>query len=360
LKNIGILLILLLTLSCAAPPIPPEVKLAEEQEHILWKSGAELFSPDQYNLYKVSLRKAKDALIQEKAGFIWFQDYRLVQSQFRDVLESGRALGKTIAEQKKIKGESIASQLSFFKGRIAALKGITEMINEGRLARGHLMKADLVLSEATARYGNGDYFSAEEKIKGLSGLIQTAEEAIRPILNRYTDRSQIRKWRRMAEETIAESKDRGIPVIVVDKSERTLTLYDHGVHLKTCEVGFGRNGSLDKLRAGDFSTPEGKYRIIEKIAQSRYHKALLINYPNEEDRRNFLRAKQKGVIPAQANIGGRIEIHGGGRDSVTYGCISMDNNTLDSLFHIVPVGTPVTIVGAVDYDNSLSSAIEGL
>ncbi|PIP08288.1 MAG: hypothetical protein COX51_04730, partial [Syntrophobacteraceae bacterium CG23_combo_of_CG06-09_8_20_14_all_50_8] len=104
----------------------------------------------------------------------------------------------------------------------------------------------------------------------------------------------------------------------------------------------------------------GKYRVIKKISVSRYHKALLINYPNDEDRRNFIRAKKKGLIPAGARIGGLIEIHGGGKDSMTYGCIAMDNNAIDYIFSLVPVGTKVTIVGAVDYENGLSSAIEGL
>jgi len=44
---------------------------------------------------------------------------------------------------------------------------------------------------------------------------------------------------------------------------------------------------------------------------------------------------------------------------MTYGCISMDNKDIDDIFNLVPVGTPVTIVGAVDYKNDLSSAIKG-
>ena len=38
----------------------------------------------------------------------------------------------------------------------------------------------------------------------------------------------------------------------------------------------------------------------------------------------------------------------------------MDNNAIDYIFSLVPVGTKVTIVGAVDYENGLSAAIEGL
>ncbi len=344
---------------CTDPQVPPEVKLAEEQEHGLWKSGAALLAPDRYDQYRASLRKAQEDLIQEKSRLAWFQDHRLVQSEFRDVLKAGYALYAEILEQKKIRIESISKEMSFLKNRIESLKGITEMSNEGRLARGFLIKAELLLSEATVRCDRDDYNAAEEKVKGASGFIKKAKDTIRPILNRYMDPGQIRKWRQMADETIAESRSRGIKAIIINKIERTLVLYENGVPSGTYDVGLGRNGSLDKLSAGDNSTPEGKYRIIKKISNSRYRKALLINYPNEEDRRNFIRAKKNRLIPASARIGGLIEIHGGGKGSMTYGCIAMDNSTIDYIFSLVPVGTPVTIVGVVYYNNGLSSAREG-
>ncbi len=359
-KKILILTILLLVFGCTTSQMPPEVKLAEEQEHNLWSSGAEVYAQAGYNRYRISFRKAKEDLIIEKSRFVWFQDYRLVQSEFRDVLKAGYVLQEKILEQKNIKKESTSNQISSLKNRIETLKGLTEIINEGRFARKDLIKAELLLSEAISRYDNSDYVAAEDKIKNLSGFIKAAEDAILPIFNRYADRSHINKWQQMADETTAESKNRGIPVIIVNKSKRIFVLYKNGVPFKTYNVGLGRNGSLDKLHAGDNSTPEGEYRVIKKISVSRYHKALLINYPNEDDRRNFIRAKKKGLIPAGARIGGLIEIHGGGKDSMTYGCIAMDNNAIDYIFSLVPVGTPVTIVGAVDYENGLSSAIEGL
>lgn len=354
-----LLSILILVFGCTDPQVPPEVNLAAEQEHALWRAGAALLTPDRYDQYRISLRKAKEDLIKEESRFVWFQDYRLVQSEFRDVLKAGYALQGKIFEQKKIKTESISKEMSFLKNRIESLKGMTEMSNAGRRARGTLIKAELLLSEAAARYNNSDYSTAEERLQDSSGFIKKAKDTIRPILNRYMDLGQIRKWQQMADETIAESKSKGIHVIIVNKIERTLVLYKNGVPSGTYDIGLGRNGSLDKLSAGDNSTPEGKYRIIKKISNSRYRKALLINYPNEEDRRNFIRAKKNRLIPASARIGGLIEIHGGGKGSMTYGCIAMDNSTIDYIFSLVPVGTPVTIVGVVYYNNGLSSAREG-
>ncbi|PIP70350.1 MAG: hypothetical protein COZ31_09250 [Nitrospirae bacterium CG_4_10_14_3_um_filter_44_29] len=93
---------------------------------------------------------------------------------------------------------------------------------------------------------------------------------------------------------------------------------------------------------------------------SRYHKALLINYPNEEDRKIFNDAKRKGLIPSRAGIGGLIEIHGGGKDGMTYGCVAMENKHIEELYNIIKAGTPVTIVGTMDYENRISSKLKGL
>lgn len=359
-KKTFIFFIMIMAFGCSAPQIPSEIQIAEKQEHNLWLSGAEIYAPDEFNHYRKSLRKVRDDLIKEKSRFAWLQDYRPIQSELRALLESGHNLQKKISDTRDIKKVSISDKIFFLKNRIETLKGLTEMINEGRLARKDLIKAELLLSEATNCYNSSDYEAADAKFKNISGFIMAAENALRPILDRYADSSHIKKWQQMADATIAESKNKGIPVIIVNKSERTLILYNNGVPFKTYNVGLGRNGSLDKSFAGDQKTPEGRYRITKKLSASHYHKALLINYPNEEDTRNFMSAKKKRLIPSNSRIGGLIEIHGGGKNSMTYGCISMDNNMIDSLFSLVHVGTPVTIVGAVDHNNTLSSAVEGL
>lgn len=359
LKKIFMLAIGLWIFGCTAAPVPPEVQLAEEQEHHLWRLGAQVYVPAEYERYRMSLRQAQESLISEKSRFVWFQDYGTVQAEFREVLKAGEVLQKKMADVKNTKKDSISGQIASLKEKIEKLKRLTDMINEGRLARKDLIKAELLLSETESRFNKQDYVAAEEKLKNSSGFIQSAEERILPIFNRYADRNHINKWQQMTNETIAVSKNRNIPVIIVDKSRRHLMLYKSGVLFKTYPIGLGHNGFLDKRHAGDNSTPEGKYRVVKKLPASRYHKALLINYPNEEDRRNFIQAKKSGSIPAGARIGGLIEIHGGGKDSMTFGCIALDNHQMDDIFKLVPVETPVTIVGAIDDKNVLSSAVKG-
>jgi len=45
---------------------------------------------------------------------------------------------------------------------------------------------------------------------------------------------------------------------------------------------------------------------------------------------------------------------------MTYGCLSLANNDIEELYTIVEAGTPIAIVGALDHQNSLSSALTEL
>jgi murein L,D-transpeptidase YafK len=133
---------------------------------------------------------------------------------------------------------------------------------------------------------------------------------------------------------------------VVDKSDRTLTLYNHGRVLKTYSVTFGRQPVGRKEREGDDRTPEGRYVIDRRNLHSRYHCALHVSYPNADDVR---RARAAGVSP-----GGDIMIHGL-RDGFrwlgrlhrivdwTHGCIAVTDEEIDEIARAVPDGTPVTI-----------------
>jgi murein L,D-transpeptidase YafK len=84
--------------------------------------------------------------------------------------------------------------------------------------------------------------------------------------------------------------------------------------------------------------------------QSIYHKALEIDYPNERDRQRFRQAQVAGELPQNAHIGGLIEIHGEGGKGVnwTSGCVALTNKNMDAVFKLAKIGTPVTIVGALD------------
>lgn len=359
LKKLVVLLWLLIFFGCSTPPIPPEVVQAKKQEHDLWRAGAEIYAAQEYNSYKSSLKNGNEKLLSENNRLRWFRNYEAVAEDFRYSIAQGEQLAKIIEERKKENYDNVSNEVMSLRTRINSLKKITDLINEGRLARAALTKAELLSREAEILIAKGRYSEASKKLNSASSRFDQSLKVIRGIAGRFGDREQVNIWRAMADETINDSRKKQDYAIIVSKADRILTLYKSGKPYKSYPVGLGFNGMNDKVHAGDRATPEGRYKIIKKLPRSRFHKALLINYPSENDRRQFAAAKKKGVIPADAGIGSLIEIHGGGKESMTYGCVSIENRHIDELYTIVSVGTPVTIVGAVDYENSIASAIKG-
>jgi murein L,D-transpeptidase YafK len=126
----------------------------------------------------------------------------------------------------------------------------------------------------------------------------------------------------------------------------------------------GFNGIREKQFQGDGATPEGRYRVIASRGegQTQFYRALVLDYPNAEDRRRFILAKRSGKIPATKSIGGQIEIHGVENELMaqTLGCIMLGNHHMADLFARVSSGTPVTIVGALSAQNSMALALAQL
>lgn len=359
-KTAFLFIALSILIGCKSAPVPPEVSEAKLQEHGLWKAGAEIYAPVEYKKYKRSLRDGEIHLVTQNHRFVWFRDYKSIKAEFINVLAQGEKINEKVQGQKRIISGNVANQIAFYQNRIETLRKLASLINEGRLSSKTLTKAELLLAESCILNERGCYTDAEEKLKGMSRYTKQAADSILPILNRYADNDKITKWRNWVNDTVEISKKRQAYSIVVSKVDRRLYLYKSGRSYKTYEIGLGSNGSNDKLYAGDRATPEGKYHVIKKVPGSRYHKALLINYPNEDDRRQFALARKKGLIPRRAGIGGLIEIHGGGKHGMTYGCVAMEDPHIDELFRIIDVGTPVTIVGAIEYENSITSAMKEL
>jgi murein L,D-transpeptidase YafK len=136
----------------------------------------------------------------------------------------------------------------------------------------------------------------------------------------------------------------------VDKDAHQVVLYRAGRVHCVYDAELGWNNVGDKRTQGDGATPEGHYRVTEMKSRgrSRYHKALLLDYPNAEDVRNLAALEASGAVPRGTRPGGLIEIHGeGGRGKDwTDGCVAVTNAQMDELFTLVGVGTPVTIVGS--------------
>jgi len=357
-RKTAVFVLAVLLFGCRTAPVPPEVLEADLQEQDLRRAGASLFAGQEHTAYLHTLKSARRALERENLKLGWFRDYGRVRREFAAVLSAGKTLRSTVQSLVSRKALSLAESAAFVRRRLRTLDGLTLSLVERGEARKRLTRASLVLAEADNLVEQARFEEAAAKLDTASGLAAEAERAIVSHISRYLDPGQIRTWKQAAEETIADSKKRGGTALIVSKLERRLAVYKNGNLFRTYDIGLGFNGLADKRYAGDNATPEGRYAIVRKIPSSLYHKALLINYPNDEDRRWFARERAKGNIPRSVGIGGDIEIHGGGQDSLTRGCVSLDNDKMDELYALVTVGTPVTIIGTMELENYVLKTIK--
>jgi hypothetical protein len=254
-----------------------------------------------------------------------------VSTHIKDSLQSG--LGAKL--------DAVKSKLDHFDSNYAylPLSGTT---------RQNFTTAKLRYMESKEAYDRGDYKQVGINLDVASQLITRSVAEAHSFLSNYFE--GLAKWRRWSDETIAWSRNNDATVIVIDKFAQKLYLYNDGNLKKTYSAELGPHWIGTKQYTGDKATPEGRYHITKKKRNhdTKYYKALLINYPNDEDRERYSANVRKGSIPRRG-IGNLIEIHGGGGKGINWtdGCIALTNDEMDRIFELVSVGTPVTIVGSL-------------
>lgn len=154
-------------------------------------------------------------------------------------------------------------------------------------------------------------------------------------------------WKSISDDAIKSSKNK--TVIIVDKFTKKCYVYNKEKSMYEFSVELSNNWMCTKLMENDKATPEGIYQIQSKIPSSTFYKALLISYPNKQDRNRFEQAKKDGRIPVQSKIGGLIEIHGKGGTGINWtdGCVALSDSDMDRLYDFVEAGTPTIIVGSI-------------
>lgn len=147
--------------------------------------------------------------------------------------------------------------------------------------------------------------------------------------------------------------DKSQTTILIEKSKYRLTLYYQEQPIKSYPVVFGSNPQGDKLKEGDYKTPEGIFKIRDLYPHSSWSKFIWLDYPNQDSWNKHLQAKKAGKIAYSARIGSEIGIHGVPAngdyliDEVnnwTWGCISLKNQDVDELYATIQVGTTVKII----------------
>ncbi|MBN1301812.1 MAG: L,D-transpeptidase [Melioribacteraceae bacterium] len=157
--------------------------------------------------------------------------------------------------------------------------------------------------------------------------------------------------------------------VVIDKNKYRLHLYSDTLIVKSYKAVFGRINSSSDYNYGEMITPSGKFKICKKIEKYKYHKMMLLNYPNENIaadalRRRKITTEQYNQIslsqksdkcpPSFTPLGSDIGIHGIGEYNFifknlpfvfnwTNGSVAVSNEDIDELFGVLPINTEVII-----------------
>ncbi len=312
-------------------------------------AGAAIYAPQ-------LLRQAEDLYGEAMAQWstenkrIWFLRSfdRIVSLSDQAANVAGLAREATLAGSARLQQE-LGTRIDSLEKQVERQRSLLPLIPADESLKKLEGQAALLYTEANLCWKKGD-------IAGAATRVHKAEEAYRKLLEKYESilNNYFRSyndWENAVNKAITGSRKNQSVAIVVDKIGHKCLVYSKGKQIYTFEAELGPNWLGDKQHQGDQATPEGNYQVTARLSGSRtsYYKALLINYPNDEDRQRYNINLQAGKIPRDAGIGGAVEIHGRGGQGFdwTNGCVALSDHDMDKLYRLTGTGTPVIIVGSM-------------
>lgn len=347
-----------------ATPESPDSALKEARDGLAKarEANADLYAPQTYQRAIDHYDSAMAWWGRENKRFVLFRSYTrvdslaIVSSQFS--LEAVEQAERTSRDVSRKTGASI----ELLQKRLKRIKYLYASLPLGKGFRSDYSQAKLMLEESRIAVNKGELYKAADITGRALKTLEHAEVYAETYMKEYFEGYS--EWKKLYEKAIAASARNNSTLIVVDKLAHSLRLYQDG-KLKTSYVAeFGPNWLGDKNHQGDQATPEGSYLVTKKLGhnQSRYYKALLLNYPNSDDRERYRSKVKRGQIPSHVDIGGLIEIHGHGGQGFnwTNGCVAVTNKEMDVIFRHASLNTPVLILGSlVPYDDWLKDRLSG-
>ncbi|HNQ79215.1 MAG TPA: L,D-transpeptidase [Acidobacteriota bacterium] len=338
---------------------------AVNARNMLYKSlkhGAKDYFPLEYDDAEYVLDQARKAVNAELAQNWFVRDFTYSSGKLSEAEDKVSSLLLKTARREN--GDRIESE--------AKLRQLEAILREGRallehtsistLARQRYTTADLHYKNARDAFARNKYGTSLKQAHAGIKSASMAMETSRSLLSRYSDPALLAKWKSWKNRAIESSRISGV-AIVVTKEKHRLDLYRNGSLSRSFDAELGANSINQKMYAGDRATPEGYYSIIQKKGhgQSKYNCALLINYPNGDDRHRFNTLKSRHELGRGSKIGGLIEIHGEGGKGFdwTDGCVALTDREMEWLFKATPVGTAVAIIGSDGNGGPISSALNG-
>ncbi len=331
------------------PPIA-ELRAANEALMSAKQAEAQTYAPQIYKNTSKLYESAMTSWKAENEKFILNRDFTKARAFAIQATRKGAEAQKIATE----KAHNIRKNTGSVLFELDSLKRNFERIYYplplSKSVRDNYKQSLFLMTEARLARERGDLPLAETKLEKARYLMVGSSKNAQKMLGDYFN--SLNRWRNEVKRAIDQSANMNTPLLVVNKMEHECLLYVGGVLKKRFDAEFGPNWIGDKMYRGDKATPEGTYRITQKKDQRRtiYHKALAINYPNDEDRVRFRENVNSGIFSKRLDIGGSIEIHGsGGRGfDWTKGCVALTDKDIDFVYNIVSENTPVVIVGSLD------------
>ena len=320
------------------------------------KYGAVNYSLEQLALAQNHYDSALVLLQQENDKIFFLRNYDSVNMHAQNALMHAGQAAKMAKKNSHIDQITLRLAIDTLKAYIDRHEPVWQLIPMENTQVIKYEKGLLHYAEAKRTFNGSDFIATGEKLKLASDMIKSATDALLEKLSTYF--ISFPEWEKMAVSAIRDSRNGNS--ILIDKIASRCYLYQKGKLIASFDAEFGMNWMGDKQFQGDKATPEGRYSVIRKKSGSatKYHKALLLDYPNKEDQKRYSQAIKKGTIPKQKSIGNLIEIHGDGGKGIhwTDGCVALSNKDMDRLYNEVQVSTSVTIVGSlIDLPDLMSS-----
>ena len=347
LKLSTIFLLALTMISCQDPP-NSSLQRAKTALKMAADAGALRYANDQYRSAESMIKAGWMEMAHQNGRLSLFRNYHKADSIL--ILATQTAIDAKFQTIKNINSmDSLSrSDRDAFRKELNTWRMNLDGALENFQAERHWSAAELALSTAEDLIAKGEYEAAKESIKKGKDALLKVENAISEYASEESHTISI--WRQWVRQTLADSRANGTYAVIIDKSAHKAYLIKGGdlIRSYSCELGY--NSARQKLFAGDGATPEGTYYVTKAKFASKFHKALLINYPNQTDLRRLKENKAKGIISRYARAGALIEIHGEGgkKRDWTDGCVALSNRDMDHLMQFASVGTPVTIVRRSD------------
>ena len=313
------------------------------------QAEANIYADDEFRAARKNWEQAIQAWARENRKLFFRRDFQKAFELAKATrLQAQRAESVAVATKDSLQFAAVAS-LAFVRQKVDEFKTQFNQVPVAAALRKRFVAGELLMMESELAFNREDFELSTRKVRQAETLVGSAGADATKFLRAYL--LKVPEWQRWAAEAVAWSEQQNATAIVVDKMAYRCYVYVAGKKRAEYPIELGPRWLGHKRQKGDNATPEGHYYVIKKknLRYTTYYKALEINYPNEMDREQFLRAKARGELPRHAQIGGLIQIHGDGGKGMnwTSGCVALRNQDMDEVFDLAGVGTRVTIVGAL-------------